>query len=193
MAATTPESSATTSGEAVERTDGMMNERRWSSSSAEHGSSLMPMITRTHVCIFTPRATERVRQCQPSALVCRIYGTDIPLAHSRPAQPHMPTQHSLPLTALHVRLRSRPTRTRGAEPCVSLCCVNTDATPSNTKSNPTNMIATVPPHRTLAQQHTQFNCCPTRATLDASVHTRNDTDTQSPTHDVPCESRGTVQ
>jgi hypothetical protein len=55
MAATTLESSATTSGEAVERTDGMMNERRWSSSSAEHGGSLMLMITRTHVHIFTPR------------------------------------------------------------------------------------------------------------------------------------------
>jgi hypothetical protein len=146
--------SGTTSGEAVERTDGMMNERRWSSSSAEHGGSLMPMITRTHVCIFTPRATERVRQCQPSALVCRIYGTDIPLAHPRPAQPHTPTQHSLPLTAQSVRLRSRPTRTRGAEPCVSLCCVNTDATPSNTKSNPTNVIATAPTSHACPTTHT---------------------------------------
>jgi hypothetical protein len=138
-------------------------------------------------------ATERVRQCQPSAVVCRIYGTHIPLAHSRPAQPHTPTQHSLPLTALHVRLRSRPTWTRGAEPCVSLCCVSTDATPSNTKSNPTNVSETAPTSHTCPTTHTQSSIIAQLVQHWTRQCTQGMTDAQSPTHDAPCESRGTVQ
>jgi hypothetical protein len=81
----------------------------------------------------------------------------------------------------------------GAEPRVSLCCVSTGATPSNTKSNPTNVIAAAPTSRLPNNTHSSIIIAQLVQTLDASVHTRNDTDTQSPTHDAPCESTGTVQ